>query len=64
MLAKIEWATGIQDAWSKVATTVPKFVAFLAILLVGLFVARLVARAVQKVAKRAKIDSALDRAGL
>ena len=64
MIATVEWATGIQDAWSKVATTVPKLGAFVAILVIGLFVARIIARAVQKVAKRAGVDKVLDRAGL
>lgn len=64
MIATVEWATGIQDAWSKVATTVPKLAAFIVILVVGMFVARVIARAVQKLAKRAGIDKILDRAGL
>jgi len=64
MLAKIEWSQGIQDAWSRVATAVPKLVYFLAVLLIGLFVVRLITGFVRKVAGRAKLDNLLDKAGL
>ena len=64
VIATVDWGTGIQDAWSKVATTVPKIAAFVAILVIGMFVVRVIARAVQKLAKRAGIDKILDRAGL
>ena len=43
MLAAVEWSQGIQDAWSRVTTFVPKFVGFLIILLIGWFIAKAIA---------------------
>lgn len=64
MLAAIEWSQGIEDAWSKVASAVPKLVYFLAVLLIGLFVVRIVTGVVRKLAGKANLDSLLDKAGL
>lgn len=64
MLAAVEWSQGIEDAWSKVASAVPKLIYFLAVLLIGLFVVRIVTGVVRKLAGRAKLDNLLDRAGL
>lgn len=63
MLA-IEWSQGIEDAWSDVATFVPKVIACLAILFVGWIVARMLAKAARKLLDRAGLDKAMERAGL
>ena len=63
MLA-IEWSQGIEDAWSDVATFVPKFVACLAILFFGWIVARMIAKAARKLLDRAGLDKVMERAGL
>lgn len=64
MLAAVEWSQGIEDAWSRVASAVPKLVYFLAVLLIGLFIVRIVTRVVRKVAGRLKLDNLLEKAGL
>ena len=51
MLAAIEWSQGIEDAWSRVASAVPKLVYFVAVLLIGLFVVRIVTAVVRKIAR-------------
>ena len=43
MLADIDFEQGIQDAWTHVATFVPKFLGFLVILLIGYIVAKALA---------------------
>ena len=40
MLAAVDWDTGLEDAWSSIATFVPRLLAFLAILAIGWFVLR------------------------
>ncbi|MGY2060502.1 membrane protein, partial [Nocardia gipuzkoensis] len=39
----IEWQQGLSNAWSSIATWVPKFVGFLLILLAGWIIATVVA---------------------
>lgn len=64
MLAAIEWSQGIEDAWSRFATAIPKLIFFVVVLLVGLFVVRIITGVVRKLANRARIDELLDRASL
>jgi small-conductance mechanosensitive channel len=61
---KIDFTRGVEDAWSKIATLVPKLASFLVVLLLGLFVTKLIARVVRRLAERAKLDAVLDRAGV
>lgn len=60
----IDWQTPMTDALTAVATFVPRLLAFLAIL----FVARLVAKAIQRgvtfLLQRMKFDAVMDRAGV
>ncbi len=60
----VEFTTGLEDAWSEVATFVPRFLAFLAILVVGWFIARLVARVVDGLLERVGFDRAVERGGV
>ena len=64
MFATIEWSQGFSDAWSKVATTVPKVIAFLLVLFIGLLVTRIITKAVGRIAERLKIDQLLGKAGI
>ncbi len=64
MIAEVKWSAGIESAWTSVANTVPKIVAFLAILIVGLLIARIVARIVGKIAGRLGVNKVVDKAGL
>jgi hypothetical protein len=63
-LLAVEWSQGIEDAWSDVATFVPKFVAFLAILFIGWLIARMIARVVHKLLERVELERALEKSGI
>jgi hypothetical protein len=63
-LLAVEWSQGIEDAWSDVATFVPKFVAFLAILFIGWLVARAIARVARRLLERVGFEDALERSGV
>ena len=54
----------LHDALRSVALFVPKLVAFLAILVIGYFVAKLVGKAVDKVLERVGFDRAVERGGV
>ncbi|WP_206185083.1 mechanosensitive ion channel family protein [Thermoactinospora rubra] len=55
---------GLTDAWRAIATFVPRFLAFLVILIIGWIVAKLVAKAVDKILERVGFDRAVDRSGM
>ncbi len=57
-------STALTDLVRTVAAFVPKFVAFLLILLIGLFVAKLLAKAIGKVLQKAGFDRAVERGGI
>src|SRR5215208_2771531 len=63
-LIAVEWSQGIEDAWSDVAAFVPKFLGFLVILLVGYFVAKLIAKAADAILERVGFDRAVERGGI
>ena len=63
-LIAVEWSQGIEDAWSDVASFVPKFIGFLIILLIGYFVAKLIAKAVGAILERVGFDRAVERGGI
>ena len=63
-LLGVEWSQGIEDAWSDVATFVPKLVAFLAILFIGWLVAKALARAARGVLERVGFNAAIERGGI
>ncbi len=63
-LFAIEWSQGIEDAWSDIASFVPKFIGFLIILLIGYFVAKLIAKAVGAILERVGFDKAVERGGI
>ncbi|KRE53797.1 hypothetical protein [Phycicoccus sp. Soil748] len=54
----------LHDALRSVALFVPKLVAFLAILIIGYFVAKLIGKAVDKVLERVGFDRAVERGGV
>ncbi len=60
----INWTQGLDDAWSKLAQTVPKLISFLLILVVGLIVARIVGSAVTKLLDRVGANTFADRFGI
>src|SRR6476659_5115017 len=60
----VEWSQGIEDAWSNVATFVPKFLGFLVILIVGYFIAKFIAKAANAILERVGFDRAVERGGI
>jgi hypothetical protein len=54
----------LDDALRSIALFVPKLVAFLAILIIGLFVAKLIGKAVDKLLERVGFDRAVERGGV
>jgi Mechanosensitive ion channel, conserved TM helix len=60
----VEWSQGIEDAWSNVATFVPKFLGFLVILVVGYLIAKLIAKAANAILERVGFDRAVERGGI
>jgi hypothetical protein len=60
----MDFGQGLTDAWRAVAMFVPKLAAFLLILLIGWFVAKAVAKLVDKVLERVGFDRLVERGGL
>ncbi|MBF6131661.1 hypothetical protein IU501_01405 [Nocardia otitidiscaviarum] len=55
---------GLSDAWSSVATFVPKLAGFLVILVVGWLVAKVVAKLVSRILHRIGFDRMVERGGI
>ncbi|MBF6350600.1 hypothetical protein IU448_16485 [Nocardia flavorosea] len=60
----IDFQQGFSDAWSSVATFVPKLAGFLVILLIGWIIAKVVATVVDKVLERVGFDRLVERGGI
>ena len=60
----VDWDGPVTDGFRSVATFVPKLLGFLVILLVGYFLAKLVAKVVDKLLERAGFDRAVERGGI
>lgn len=60
----IDIQQGLSDAWSSVATFVPKFAGFLAILVIGWIVAKIVARLVTRILHQVGFDRLVERGGI
>jgi hypothetical protein len=59
-----EFRDGLEEAWRNIAEFLPTFVGFLLILIVGYFVAKLIARIVDRVLERVGFDRAVERGGV
>lgn len=55
---------GLNDAWSAIATFVPKLIIFLAILVIGWIIAKVVAKVVNTALERVGFDRAVERGGI
>jgi hypothetical protein len=64
MLGQIDFEQGWENAWARIATFLPKLVAFLLILVIGYFVAKLLARLLNGVLERVGFDRWVERGGL
>ncbi|MEV6100752.1 hypothetical protein [Nocardia sp. NPDC051981] len=60
----IQIGQGLSNAWSSIATWVPKFVGFLVILFIGWLVAKLVAKLVTRILNRVGFDRLVERGGI
>jgi hypothetical protein len=58
------FTTGLDNAWSNVATFIPKFIVFLIILVVGYIVARLIGKILTKVLQKVGFDKLVERGGV
>jgi hypothetical protein len=63
MLA-IDIQGGLSEAWARIITFVPKLLGFLAILIIGYFVAKLLARVVDSLLERIGFDGWVERGAL
>jgi hypothetical protein len=63
MLA-IDFESGLTEAWERIATFVPKLLGFLAILIIGYFIAKLVAKVVDRLLERIGFDRWVERGAL
>jgi Conserved TM helix len=59
-----QFKNGLGDAWASVATFIPKLIAFLLILAIGYFVAKLISKVIDKVLERIGFDRAVERGGV
>ena len=62
-IATVEWSRGIEDAWADLAKFLPKLVGFLAILIIGIFVAKIIRKIFARILNAAKADQLVDRSG-
>jgi Flp pilus assembly pilin Flp len=59
-----DYTTGLSNAWSNVATFVPKLVVFLIIVVVGWLIAKAITKAISAVLTRVGFDRAVERGGI
>jgi hypothetical protein len=64
MYLAVNFSQGIDDAWTHIATFIPKFVGFIVIVIIGYFVAKAVAGILAKVLQRVGFDRVVERGGL
>ena len=64
MVQAVDFGRGVEDAWSTVATFIPKLLAFLLILLVGWLIAKAVEKILDKVLERVGFDKWVERGGI
>ena len=64
MILAVDFQGGIENAWSSVATFLPKLAAALVILVIGYFVAKIISRILDRVLERVGFDRMVERGGL
>jgi hypothetical protein len=60
----VDFQQGFTDAWTRVATFVPKFLGFLAILIIGYVVAKIIAKVIDGILERVGFDRWVERGSL
>jgi hypothetical protein len=63
-LASVDITGGITSMWNSFTVWVPRFVGFLAILVIGWIIAKMVGKAVEAVLRRVHFERVMERAGL
>ena len=64
MFVGVDFQQGLTDAWGRVLTFVPKLLGFLAILIIGYFVAKMLAKIISAVLSRVGFDRLVERGGV
>jgi hypothetical protein len=64
MLGRVDFGEGVNNAWQHIATFVPKFLAFLLILVIGYFIAKAIAKILNAMLDRVGFDGWVERGGL
>jgi hypothetical protein len=59
----VDFTSGLNDAWSKVAQFVPKLIGFLVVLAIGWFVSKMIARVLDRVLRKVGSERLSERAG-
>lgn len=59
-----QFTDGLGDAWAGIATFLPKLFGFVLILVIGYFIAKIIARVIDKVLERVGFDRAVQRGGV
>ncbi|MEV8320837.1 hypothetical protein AB0Q95_42470 [Streptomyces sp. NPDC059900] len=59
----VDFTQGLNDAWSKVATFVPKLIGFLVVLAIGWFVSKMIAKLLDRVLRKVGSEKLAERAG-
>jgi hypothetical protein len=62
--ASVNFSTGLSNAFSEVATFIPKFIVFLIILIVGYFIARALEKIVSRILAHLGFDRLAERGGI
>ncbi|MFE4589607.1 mechanosensitive ion channel family protein [Streptomyces laurentii] len=60
----VDFGAGFTNAWSAIAAFIPKFIAFLVILLIGWFVAKIIARIADRVLRKVGFEKMSERSGI
>ncbi|MEU5366279.1 hypothetical protein ABZ354_22865 [Streptomyces sp. NPDC005925] len=59
----IDFTQGLNDAWSKIATFVPKLIGFLVVLVIGWFIAKMITKVLDRVLRKVGCERLSERAG-
>jgi hypothetical protein len=60
----VEYRQGIEDAWSNVATFIPKLIGFLLVLVIGYFIVKAISKLASAALERVGFDKAVERGGI
>ena len=60
----VDWQGGVSDAWTTIATFVPKLLFFFVVLIVGFLIAKALAKVVDGILERVGFDGAVERGGV